>query len=85
VEHEAAWAARISTSVSLPRMTNLASATRSLFAIASARSRYAFSPPLSGRGNSLLEVDRVDPVERHELAMSMIFDASPSTALSSRP
>src|SRR5215831_13847534 len=41
-------AGRMSTRLSLPRMTNFASATRPCFSIASARSRYALSPPLSG-------------------------------------
>src|SRR5207244_3617351 len=41
-------AGRMRTRLSLPRMTNFASATRPCACIASARSRYAFSPPLSG-------------------------------------
>src|SRR5262245_20018621 len=41
-------AGRMRTRLSLPRMTNVASATRPPFSIASARRRYALSPPLSG-------------------------------------
>ena len=42
-----AWAGRMSTRLSLPRITNFATATCSAWAIASASRRYGFSPPLS--------------------------------------
>src|SRR5439155_8501681 len=41
-------AGRMRTRLSLPRMTNLARATRPPFSMASASRRYALSPPLSG-------------------------------------